>query len=615
MDKEQLIKGEVKKAKPRNRKEWIKNTIIVFLLVMLLLTFFSNTIMNHSLPEVSVSRLSRESVSKNYNLDIVVEANKTYDITSDEPRDIKRVAVKRGQEVKEGQALFYLEEIKDSAQVKELTTQIDAEKLIYEKAMMTAGADYYELNLGVEKARDALNKAISDKKNAASGGNVTVDNTARIAELTQKKATLQNDIALLSSQSYESLSSSTRQKMEAELNSYNSLKAEYDSLNASLQTLQTSFKGDDAIREVEKNIGTLELDLELLNKGKASEADIARKQLEIKYAKEDLERLKAQKTSIEDLQKKLNEKTPQYQNAADALATKALNVKASIESDSQVIDVELSSLQSSQIPSGGELSGPGIDYDAAISEAKYNLSAATHALEKQIKDDKITNAQTKIELDAQKKKIEGMEADLAEILSKESKKEITSPVDGVVEEILFAAGQSCVETDKLMVLNISEDGFTATAEVSAEQNKTLSKGKEAKVVSQGFENAKVTVKSIVKSKGDSSKFTITFTVSGDDVVAGQNLRIELGESASTFDSVVPKGAVKKDSGGSFVYAVKSKSTPLGNRYIVEKVNVTIIAEDDTQCAVSGEFGESADYIITASSKPFSPGDQVRLAEE
>ena len=33
MDKEQLIKGEVKKAKPRNRKEWIKNTIIVFLLV------------------------------------------------------------------------------------------------------------------------------------------------------------------------------------------------------------------------------------------------------------------------------------------------------------------------------------------------------------------------------------------------------------------------------------------------------------------------------------------------------------------------------------------------------------------------------------------------------
>ena len=403
--------------------------------------------------------------------------------------------------------------------------------------------------------------------------------------------------------------------MDEELNSYKSLKAEYDSLNASLQTLQTGFKGDDAIREMEKNIGTLELDLELLNKDTASEGAIARKELEIKYAKEDLETLKAQKTAIEDVQKKLNEKTTEYQNAVGVLAEKSLNVKASIESEAQVIDVELSSLQSSQIPSGGESAVPGIDYDTAISEARYNLSAATHALEKQIKDDKLTNAQTKIELDAQKKKIEDMEADLSELLSKESKKEITSPVDGIVEEILFSAGQSCVETDKLMVLNISDDGFTASADVSAEQNKTLSKGKEAKVVSQGFENTKVTVKSIVKSKADSSKFTISFTVSGDDVVAGQNLRIELGESASTFDSVVPKGAVKKDSGGSFVYAVKSKSTPLGNRYIVKKVNVTIIAEDDTQCAVSGDFGESADYIITASSKPFSPGDQVRLAEE
>ena len=41
-------------ANPRNRREWVKNIIIVFLLVMLLLTFFSNTIMNYSLPEVSV---------------------------------------------------------------------------------------------------------------------------------------------------------------------------------------------------------------------------------------------------------------------------------------------------------------------------------------------------------------------------------------------------------------------------------------------------------------------------------------------------------------------------------------------------------------------------------
>ena len=47
----------------------------------------------------------------------------------------------------------------------------------------------------------------------------------------------------------------------------------------------------------------------------------------------------------------------------------------------------------------------------------------------------------------------------------------------------------------------------------------------------------------------------------------------------------------------------------------EKVAVVVVAEDDTQCAVTGDFGDAADYIITASSKPFKSGDQVRFAQE
>ena len=35
------------------KKDWVKNTAIVFLTIMLVLTFFSNTIMNYSLPQVA----------------------------------------------------------------------------------------------------------------------------------------------------------------------------------------------------------------------------------------------------------------------------------------------------------------------------------------------------------------------------------------------------------------------------------------------------------------------------------------------------------------------------------------------------------------------------------
>ena len=41
------------KEKNSNRREWVKTAEIIFLSVLLVLTFFSNTIMNYSLPEVA----------------------------------------------------------------------------------------------------------------------------------------------------------------------------------------------------------------------------------------------------------------------------------------------------------------------------------------------------------------------------------------------------------------------------------------------------------------------------------------------------------------------------------------------------------------------------------
>ena len=47
----------------RNRRAWIKNTAIIFLVILLLLTFFSNTILNHSLPEVSAQYARYDTIT------------------------------------------------------------------------------------------------------------------------------------------------------------------------------------------------------------------------------------------------------------------------------------------------------------------------------------------------------------------------------------------------------------------------------------------------------------------------------------------------------------------------------------------------------------------------
>ena len=67
-----------------SRRAWVKNVAIIFLIVLLLLTFFSNTILNYSLPEVSVQYASYDSITNAIKVSGTVKANESYVVTYDE---------------------------------------------------------------------------------------------------------------------------------------------------------------------------------------------------------------------------------------------------------------------------------------------------------------------------------------------------------------------------------------------------------------------------------------------------------------------------------------------------------------------------------------------------
>ena len=91
------------------------------------------------------------------------------------------------------------------------------------------------------------------------------------------------------------------------------------------------------------------------------------------------------------------------------------------------------------------------------------------------------------------------------------------------------------------------------------------------------------------------------------------MNISIGQKSQNFDVIVPNAAVREDSNGSFVLAVVSKSSPLGNRYVATRVDVQVQAKDDNNTAVSGGLS-SWDYVITNSTKPIESGMQVRIAD-
>ena len=109
------------------------------------------------------------------------------------------------------------------------------------------------------------------------------------------------------------------------------------------------------------------------------------------------------------------------------------------------------------------------------------------------------------------------------------------------------------------------------------------------------------------------KSVVKFNIKGS-VQAGQTIQLAVGDKSGKYDTVVPNNAVKEDSNGNFVYVVNVKATPLGNRYIVEKVKVEVIASDTNNAAIRGEVSEYSNVVVNAS-KPLDNGQQVRLADK
>ena len=62
------------------RREWVKTVAIIFLAVLLVLTFFSNTIMNASLPEVATQQVTQGTINAKIRASGTIAANETYNV-------------------------------------------------------------------------------------------------------------------------------------------------------------------------------------------------------------------------------------------------------------------------------------------------------------------------------------------------------------------------------------------------------------------------------------------------------------------------------------------------------------------------------------------------------
>ena len=120
------------------RKEKIKSIAIVFLSIMLVLTFFSNTIMNYSLVEVSTQGVYGGSITTKVRGSGTVQAAEAVSVEAAAGRKIETISVKTGAEVEEGDVLFTLG-AGDSDELAAAKDAYESAKIAYEIAILQSG--------------------------------------------------------------------------------------------------------------------------------------------------------------------------------------------------------------------------------------------------------------------------------------------------------------------------------------------------------------------------------------------------------------------------------------------------------------------------------------------
>ncbi|MDE6539672.1 MAG: RND transporter [Ruminococcus sp.] len=585
---------------PNRKREIIKNFLIIFLIIMLILTFCSNTIMNKSLAEITTETATSGKLTERIRGSGLVESNQSYDVKIDGNKVIDTIMIKTGQEVKKDDVLFTIgtEESEELETAEDSLIELELE---YQKALLVTPEDYSAENQAISNARDDLNAAIEKRNNAMTNSGTAQQalynynsNQNELLRKTKILDKLQSTIIAIDSDNYSSASVEYTGDLVFLYNAYITAETDY---NSAYQLYTTMLTGKPSETPTVEN--TSEND-----ENQPSETIQERVQTDNSY---EIESIKADMEAKEETR---NNALNDYNNAKYDIRNDLMNQLYSIENDIDYLNTQITNYQATQ-GTGATMTVE--DYDEEIRLKQQALETLIAELNKSKSENDLLTKTNMLEIDAKKKEVDKMKEKIEKLKEKSEITEIKSKYNGIVSSINVKAGEETVPDMPLAVIDIADEGYTVELTVDAEKAKKIKKGIEAEVVNNWNGDITAVLTDIKNdTKAGSKNRILTFSVTGD-VSTGTMIDLSIPCGNGNYDTIVPKSAVYKDSKGSFVLMVNSKSSPLGNRYFAERVDVEVLASDEISSAVQGGI-TSGDYIITTASKPVKPKDQVRMKD-
>lgn len=563
---------------------------------MLILTFFSNTIMNYSLVEVSTQQVTSGQITSKVRGSGSVEASESYSVTIEETRKIATVNVKKDAEVTTGDLLFTLEDT-DSDELDAAKKSLNEAQAAYESAVLTAGitvAERQSIEAGkgsslTQKQNEiaAANQRVKDAQAAVDAAQASVDKIkAQIDAVSNSTAdTTAEEKAVLDA---EKKNSEAQDSLTSAESAYTPVKSAYDTALSGLQSAQSAYDEAKETRDA-LNASSTSTPAEK----QAAETAVATAQAKVNAAKITYDARK------DDLNK--------VQGPYDSAKSAATDSKNALSNANYNLSVK--KLTGTNTAEANNLQAQLNTATAALTDANTALTSATNDQKKVT--DKISGEVT---IASAYKTMTDLQEEVAKLQAKSIGTEITSPISGTVTDIAVTAGTTVNANDVMMTIQPENKAYVLQFSVTENQAKKVRVGDTAEILNNWYGNdVSAVVSAIRKDPQNRSNSMIICEMKGD-VSVGDSYTLSIGEQSSNYDTIVPTSAIREDSNGKFILIIESKSTPLGNRYYARRVDVDVITSDDTKSAVTGAL-EGYEYVITTTTKPIKENEQVRLASE
>ena len=614
--------------KVKNRG-WVKNVAIIFLAVMLVLTFFSNTIMNASLPEAAVQYVQSGAITTQIRGTGTIEAKEVYQVKTTTSRKVQSVLVTRGQEVKVGDVLMLLA-AGEGEELKTLQTQLDDAQYSYQQKLINMGGGSSEVTRAQEKLQEAIakrdaNVCTSEEVEAAKlRYEAAEDEHQRLSDLLEEAG------GYVEGSGEDSLDSLKTAVNEAKL-AYDSSRVRYDKESAFIEQL-----AKDANRS-----GSHYADVDAYAEAIAGAFSAAGDSTVTGYFVDYAANTAAERRNLGIDGVDINDSTYSSlvgnlpsQNLADIAKGYSAIIEAR-DAYTKALDAYDKALEQAQ-PQNAELNKKvkeaqrymedmKAEYDALVEKkstydaAKDEVVSCETTLEGLIKTSKLDN----LELSRMAKQIQDLKDQIAELSGGQKDEngnvtggQIVSEVNGVVKDINVTAGNNTDPANAVMTIEVPDRGYTVSMGVTNEQAQKVTIGDTAEIKT-GYWGGSDMQGKLVGIRNDTENpqggKQLVFDVTGSDIESGTQVSISIGQRSQNYETIVPNSAIRSDANGSFVLVIVAKSSPLGNRFVATRVDVTELAKDDVNTAVSG--GLSAyDMVLTTATKPVEDGMLVRLPD-